>query len=46
MKIGVLDRLALFRKWYRNVASYNGRRLAICMRSIKWWHFQWPWVTP
>ena len=25
--------------------SYNGRRIGTRIRSIKWYHFQWPWVT-
>jgi len=26
--------------------SYHGKRIGTRMRSIKWWHFQWPWTKP
>jgi len=26
--------------------SYNGSRIGTRMRSIEWYHFQWPWTTP
>ena len=33
-----------FENGTRNGHSYNGRRIGTRMRSIKWCHFQWPWV--
>ena len=26
--------------------SYYRMSIGCCMRSIAWWHFQWPWRTP